>query len=323
MNDATTLPARGPSPARDKTRATQEARPKPVWTHPIMLNSDFSQRVFRRTWDRLKADLYVLTVRTRAYGMDAAANILEEQITGEFSKARTDLESDLARTDVLMDEAKLSQFPRYEGAMSAEAEYSTPRAREYLLLIQQLDHLLMRYDALWFSGVIETAQRVRRSQAWQQRLIKVANRIRAWADRARAGLTRETNKQQARGRHAEGTGPSGSEQPAQTDLAVSETPDAATATAPESDTDTTEVNEARDPEDIVLEGDDSLPPESGPEPGPLPPDAHRMNGSSHPTGLDATADSASAMASASVTDADGSERRRRRKDPKAPLAAAG
>ena len=93
-----------------------------------------------------------------------------------------------------MDDAKLTDLPTYKGAQTVEAEYSTPRAKEFLNLILQMDQLLTRYDALWLTGQIETQQRIHRSQNWQRRLIKIANRLRELGNRTRAGLAREMDK---------------------------------------------------------------------------------------------------------------------------------
>jgi hypothetical protein len=169
-------------------------RPTPVWSCSITLNTDFGQRVYKRAWDRLKADLYVLTVRTRSSGMDEAARAIETVISEAFESARKDLEAELARIETLMDSVKLTELPAYKGAQTLQAEYSTPRAKEFLGLIVQMDQLLMRYDALWLTGHIETHPRVQRSQNWQRRLIKIANRLRELGNRTRTGISREIDK---------------------------------------------------------------------------------------------------------------------------------
>lgn len=173
-------------------------RPTPVWSYTITLNTDFAQRVFKRTWDRLKGDLFVLTVRTRASGMDEAARAIEDVISEGFDSARKDLDSELARSEALLDSVKLTELPTYKGAQVLEAEYSTPRAKEFLHLLMQMDQLLMRYDALWLTGNIETHPRVQRSQNWQRRLIKIANRLRELGNRTRAGLTKEAERRAAK-----------------------------------------------------------------------------------------------------------------------------
>ncbi len=185
MNDAA---APGVQPRSAPPRTT------PVLTCTIRLNTDFAQRVYKRTWDRLKGDLYVLTVRTRSNGMEEAAKAIETILSEAFGSARKDLDEELARTDTLIDDVKLTDLPEYEGALESQAKFSTPRAKEYLNLILKLDQLLMRYDALWLAGFIETQPRVQRSYNWQRRLIKIANRLRELGNRTRVGLAREGDK---------------------------------------------------------------------------------------------------------------------------------
>jgi hypothetical protein len=183
-----------PTPPRAANNRANAPRPTPVWTCTIVLNTDFAQRVYKRAWDRLKADLYVLTVRTRSSGMDEAARAIEAMISEGFESARKDLTAELARSEALMDSVKLTELPVYKGAQTIQAEYSTPRAKEFLNLLTQMDQLLMRYDALWLNAHIETQPRVQRSQNWQRRLIKTANRLRELGNRTRAGLTREAER---------------------------------------------------------------------------------------------------------------------------------
>lgn len=184
------LDARAPVPHRRQPRVVTP-RGIPVAKCRITLQTEYAQRVFYRTWDHLKADLYVLTVRTRSVGQtDSMAAAIETIISEAFEKTRKDLASDLERTEVLRDQVKLTDMPEWEDRLETEATYSTPRAREFLALIQQTDHLLMLYHALWLAGFANTHDCVRRSQNWQRRLIKITNRLRELAARTKSTLAR-------------------------------------------------------------------------------------------------------------------------------------
>lgn len=196
MNDAAPAPSRASVPPRTM----------PVFSCTLQLNTDFAQRVYKRSFDRLKADLFVLTVRTCASGMDEAAKAIETIISEAFASARKDLDAELERSDALLDSVKLSDLPEYEGALNTKAKYSTPRAKEYLDLLMKMDQLLMRYDALWLAGHIETQPRVARSHNWQRRMIKIANRLRELGNRTRAGITREAEKRNGASAPAEANG---------------------------------------------------------------------------------------------------------------------
>lgn len=191
--DAQRPEGRGEGPRNREPRLVTP-RGTPVGRVKVTLHTDFAQRVFRRCWDRLKGDLYVLTVRTRMADQNQTSAAIETVISEAFNKARTDLAADLERTEVLRDHAQVSEFPEYVDRLEAVATFSTPRAREFLSLIQQMDQLLMLYDALWLQGFAETDERVHRSQNWQRRLIKVANRLRELANRTRVSLARQSER---------------------------------------------------------------------------------------------------------------------------------
>ncbi len=182
MNDiAPAAPARSSAPPRTM----------PVFSVSLKLNTEFARRVYKRCFDRLKGDLYVLTVRTLAGRMDEAAKAIEKIISDGFSSVRKDLDSELERSDALLDDAKLTDLAEYDNIPQIRVAYSTPRAKEFLDLLLKMDQLLMRYDALWLSGNIETNQYWARCHNWQRRLTKVANRLRELGNRTRTGLARQ------------------------------------------------------------------------------------------------------------------------------------
>lgn len=172
-------------------RPSVPPRTMPVFSVSVKLNTEFARRVYKRCFDRLKGDLYVLTVRTLAGRMDDAAKAIETIISDAFSGTRKDLDAELERSDALLDDAKLTGLAEYENIPEIRAAYSTPRAKEFLDLLLKMDQLLMRYDALWLSGHIETHQYWSRCYNWQRRLTKVANRLRELGNRTRTGLARQ------------------------------------------------------------------------------------------------------------------------------------
>lgn len=178
----------------DKVTPSSPQRALPTLSLDIVLNTEFSRRVYKRCFDHLKGDLYVLTVRSLAFGLNEQAQVAETTLTEAFAHVRRDLDSELERTDVLLDHLKVGALADYEGVEPIHATYSTPRAREFLDLLLKMDQLLMRYEVLWLSGHIETQQRMTRSRNWQQRLIKMANRLRESGNRTRAALTRESDR---------------------------------------------------------------------------------------------------------------------------------
>lgn len=181
------------SPPRRRDRG-----PTPALCRAITLNTIHCQRIYRRVWDRIKADIFVLTVRTRIMGFDDAGEAAENFLEEQFAQARADLAADIERADVLMDEHELSDRASYgDHALRIVAEYTTPQANQYLDLLLALDELLMRHDSLWLSGIIAPKERTVRGYEWQRRLIKLANRVRNLGDRTRQALNEEQTRRQA------------------------------------------------------------------------------------------------------------------------------
>lgn len=144
----------------------------------VTLNTEFAQRVYKRAWDRLKGDIFILTVRSRSVGRDDIAETSEQLLRDHFDKLRKDLSTDIARTDHLMDQLAITELGQYAGAKTIAAEFTTPQAKQYLDLVLSADQLIMRLDALWLNGEIDTKACKVRSYECQRRLIKLANRIR-------------------------------------------------------------------------------------------------------------------------------------------------
>lgn len=177
--------------ASQHSRVSVPPRAMPELSCPIQLNTDFAQRVYKRAFDHLKGDLYVLTVRTRSNGKDEAAKAIDVIIADEFASVRKDLDIELERADAMLDAAKITKLADYDRRLTTDAKYSTPRAKEYLDLVLKMDQLLMRYDTLWLHDRIADQPRMARCQNWQRRLIKVANRLRDLGNKTRAMLSRD------------------------------------------------------------------------------------------------------------------------------------
>jgi hypothetical protein len=150
----------------------------PAMSVDIQLNTVFAQRVYHRVWDRIKGDIFTLTVRSRGLGRDDIADTAETILKDHFDKIREDLTGDITRTDMLMDQVGITELGRYDGALSVSADFTTPQAKQYLDLVLSMDQLIMRMEALWLQGEIDTKSCKDRSYEWQRRLVKVANRIR-------------------------------------------------------------------------------------------------------------------------------------------------
>lgn len=166
----------------------------PSMSVELTLQSLVTQRVYKRVYERLKADLYTLTVRTRTVDMDAAADAAEQLVGGMLDQLQKDLGDDIHRTDVLMEQGGITETGTYEAARTVNAAYTTPLAKRFLDLLQGVDTLVARLDALWLHGTIDTRNCKDRSYQWQRRLFKLANKVRERAHGGRTAMYRELER---------------------------------------------------------------------------------------------------------------------------------
>ena len=174
-----------------RQRAPRRRAPPPVaaLSQTLSLQSPVAQRIYNRAFDRLKADLYTLTVSARTVDMDAAADVAEKFLKDAMDQLKRDLQEDIRRTDVLMDQNDIETTGNYPGAIELQASFTTPQAKRFLDLIQGVDTLAVRLDALWLNQIIDTRNCKDRQYQWQRRLFKTANRTREHAHSARRALT--------------------------------------------------------------------------------------------------------------------------------------
>lgn len=173
-------------------------------TTRITLNSPTTQRVYRRTFERLKADIYTLTVRTRTLDLDEAADTAEGIIATMFDQLQKDLREDIRRTDLSMERDGITDTGVYAAAATMDATITTPLAKRFLDIIQAVDTLIVRLDVLWLNDSIDTRNCKDRAYTWQRRLFKTANRIREHAHTARKAMQSELQRRGARARPSAG-----------------------------------------------------------------------------------------------------------------------
>ena len=192
-----------PQPARQRAPRRRTPPPVAALRQTLSLQTTVAQRVYNRAFERLKADIYTLTVSARTVDMDEAADIAENFLKDAMDKPARDLKEDIRRTDVLMDENAVETTGNYPSAVELQASFTTPQAKRFLDLIQGVDTLAVRLDALWLHQVIDTRNCKDRQYQWQRRLFKTANRTREHAHSARRAVTAA---QERRGSRA-GPGP--------------------------------------------------------------------------------------------------------------------
>lgn len=175
--------------ASDKPSA-QELPPRdplsqPVYRSELVLNSMQAQRVVRRSFVPLSGSLFRSDVILRIISNDQAADELEEIIRDFMNPVMVDLKKSLEQSKYLLDENGIEAMPDYTHVRTEMIEVKSPQAATFSRMISLLDQLMICIDALWFNGVLTNKQRSIQTITWQQRLLKMANRIIDFEKRAR------------------------------------------------------------------------------------------------------------------------------------------
>lgn len=216
-NQAAELPAATKAPRSKKTKAVQEApanpesssatdtRPEmtnpprkpvmhsqPVFEQTLQIHSLQGQRVMDRSFRALSGSLFRCEVILRIVGDEQAIDLVESQIMEGFQALLTDLEHELAGAKALMQTHGIEALPTYTNTKKYKIKIKTPQIANFARMVVQLDELISRIDALWILGqVITSKDRSVQTWDWQQRLIKLANRIIHLERRARESAYRK------------------------------------------------------------------------------------------------------------------------------------
>ena len=190
-----------PAPQQPRRKAARRRKTPltiPALSTQITLKTAVTQRVYNRMYERLKADIYTLAVRTRTLDMDDAADAAEKMMQKLFAQLQQDLQGDIRRTDLSMERDGIEDTGVYASAITVEATFTTPQAKRFLDLMQAVDTLIARLDVLWLNGSIDTRNCKDRAYQWQRRLFRTATRIREYAQGARKTMRAELERRNRR-----------------------------------------------------------------------------------------------------------------------------
>lgn len=182
--------AQGGHQTRQNQKRPRVSTRTPTYKRKMELHSDFSLRVYNRVYDHLGADIFTLVMKTQAANQREAQALAKQFIHNQFENLQAALNGEIERADILLDRFDVNELPTYGDELEFDAPYSTHTAAKFLDLIESMDQLLRRLDALMLNGLIEEMARNDRCYEWQRRLQKVAGKIRDVADQARSALRR-------------------------------------------------------------------------------------------------------------------------------------
>lgn len=192
-----------PSTARAalaRRRRRQNDQSKPSFTRSMTLNSLQSQRVYKRSFERVSYSLFsidvILQIITDRNGDRQAISVMESAIRGLFEKFSTDLAEEIVRCKKLLSDHGIAESDHvtYTDPQIIDVQLTSPQVIEFARLMVQLDELMALVDTLWLNTIFDNRQRADANYIWQQRLIKLASRIIGNEGRARRAAYRAGHK---------------------------------------------------------------------------------------------------------------------------------
>ena len=164
---------------------------RPVFEKSIELRTETAQRVMEREFGRVENALYSLEVILRIIGKPEAVDVIESSVNQLLVDCIRHVEEEQDRFKKLMDDYGISEPPNYTQAREIRVAVSSPQVGQYLLLVQKLDELIARMDALWLMGVLSNQQRADGSYHWQQSILHMGRKVAELQRRGGRSVVRE------------------------------------------------------------------------------------------------------------------------------------
>ncbi len=159
----------------------------PVFKQILKVNSYQAQRVMSRKFERVKNALFNMDAILPLFSkqqteMDEIERIIQE----DMENIKQDLNKDEAQFTKLIEDYGIERRATYTHPSAYEIEITSPKVADFAELIKKLDTLIGLIDTLWIPKVLHNKQRNNAVYQWQQRLLKLADRITGIEKRARA-----------------------------------------------------------------------------------------------------------------------------------------
>ncbi|KZL22674.1 hypothetical protein [Pseudovibrio sp. Ad37] len=167
---------------RNTTRPNQKPQSRPTITKVLSLNTIHAQRVARRVSRKMSQACYTVQVHLPniagrheelAPSLGEFSKLLIEPLE-EFDKAIND---EIERFEKLKSDNAIAENVDYSDPEQLQLGITSPGMMMFSTLLLKLDSLVSIIDTLWMSGVFDPNQRSKANYEWQQRLLKVSNRV--------------------------------------------------------------------------------------------------------------------------------------------------
>lgn len=163
----------------------QAGTSRPLIVREICLHTEQAQRVYKRCFRQLNHHAFSISVITRSHGHEQQARDAEREVRSLFGELRAELETEIARLQKLFDELELLDEGNCSRPGQYRVEISSRMAFDYLQVLCLMDRYLGLFEILVILGEIDYQQRQSVTHSWQQKLTRLARRVRAVADELR------------------------------------------------------------------------------------------------------------------------------------------
>lgn len=150
----------------------------------VTLQSAQAKRIFRRTFDHIQTQMTAATLLTRKFGLRELSDENVKKITESIQQLSTELNRDMKQADSIFEAVGIQSNAVTDDAVEVTVKITCPEGMAFMNLVRQLDSLTMKLKTLWMMGEVALAHSEDRSHAWQVRIFKTADAIRALGQEA-------------------------------------------------------------------------------------------------------------------------------------------
>lgn len=168
-------------PSSDNRPATDN---RPYLPTPVTLNSFAAQRARDEFWEEASEACFGLSVKLRRIAGEEEAGKVEEIADKTLAEAFEKVRAERERLRQLREENGADRDPVFPNPRQEEVPVSSPRAGQFLGLIQQVDELMTDLTALWQSGVFSDSQFDQGVRRWEREIQRLSGRLKQLTGRA-------------------------------------------------------------------------------------------------------------------------------------------
>ena len=163
----------------------------------VTLQSAEAKRIFRRTFDHIQTQMTAATLLTRKFGLRELSDENTSKIKESIKQLSTEMNADMSSADGIFKDL-FGENAEYNTVVTDDkvdlaVKITCPEGMQFMNLLRQLDMLATKLKTLWLMGEIQTAHSEDRIHAWQVRIFKVADAIRALGQQAYIESDRKKN----------------------------------------------------------------------------------------------------------------------------------